>query len=103
MFFILLILSFPRGLIQKEPCHIIRFTLAFEAFVGVIFAGFCSAILFAKMQRIEFGASVKFSSCLCLQFGEGVTDAKVNVVDSVGVSVLCLVVNACLSNAYILT
>lgn len=72
----------------QKACQLIRYTLAIEAFVGVIFASFCSAILFTKIQRVEYSANVMFSSCLCLQYGEGVTDAKVDVLQSVGVRIL---------------
>lgn len=69
---------------MQTSCQLIRFTLAIEAFVGVAVASFCSAMLFTKMQRVEYGANIEFSSCLCLQYGRGVTDAKVDVLHSVG-------------------
>lgn len=31
---------------------------------------------------MELGACVEFSSCLCVQYGPGVTDAKVDIVHS---------------------
>ena len=69
---------------NQTSCQLIRYTLAIEAFVGVAVASFCSAILFTKMQRIENSANIEFSSCLCLQYGQGVTDTKMDVIHSIG-------------------
>lgn len=68
----------------QTSCQLIRYTLATEAFLGVAVASFCSAILFTKMQRIEYSANIEFSSCLCLQYGQGVTETKMDVIHSIG-------------------
>jgi len=53
-------------------CYGIRYTCAIEAFLGVLYAGFCGAIFFAKFSRLMGRAQVKFSSTLCIQYGSAV-------------------------------
>lgn len=60
-------------------CMGIRFLCAIEAFVGVLYAGFCGAILFAKVMMLHAQAHVTFSSAICLQFGEGVSDSPLDI------------------------
>lgn len=43
-----------------------------EAFVGVIFASICGAILFIKVSRVQSFAQVIFSDIVCVRYGTGV-------------------------------
>ncbi|KAL3776253.1 hypothetical protein HJC23_002973 [Cyclotella cryptica] len=53
-------------------CAFISFLTSFEAFVGVIYAGFTGGVIFAKVTRITQRAKVKFSDPLLIKFGAGV-------------------------------
>lgn len=57
-------------------CAIINFVTALEAFVGVVYAGFTGAVIFAKVTRITQRADVRFSDPLTMTFGPGVVDAR---------------------------
>jgi hypothetical protein len=59
-------------------CAFISFVTAFEALVGVIYAGFTGAIIFAKVTRITQRAAVQFSDALTVTFGPGVEARLVN-------------------------
>uniref|UniRef100_A0A7S4JJR4 Potassium channel domain-containing protein n=1 Tax=Odontella aurita TaxID=265563 RepID=A0A7S4JJR4_9STRA len=52
-------------------CYGLRYACAIEAFLGVIYAGFCGAIFYAKFSRLMGRAQVTFSSTICIQFGAG--------------------------------
>jgi hypothetical protein len=54
--------------------------LAVEAFIGILFSSICGAVFFAKIVRLHTQAHVTFSSCACLQFGDGVTDPLLDIV-----------------------
>lgn len=56
-----------------EPMHII---LMIEAFVGVLYAGCCGAILFGKVLRIQSSAQVQFSQPIVIRFGKGLNSAE---------------------------
>ena len=43
--------------------------------MGVLYAGFCSAIIFSKVLRIQSQAQVRFSDPLIIQYGSGVKRA----------------------------
>lgn len=57
-------------------CYGLRYACAIEAFLGVLYAGFCGAIFFAKFSRLMGRAQVIFSSTLCIQYGNGVGGMK---------------------------
>ncbi len=57
---------------EDKRCTFIAFITSVEALVGVIFAGFVGAIIFAKVTRITQRARVKFSDPLLVKYGEGV-------------------------------
>lgn len=57
---------------EDGSCGLIDFITAMEAFVGVLYAGFCSAIIFSKVLRIQSQAQVRFSDPLIIQYGSGV-------------------------------
>ena len=46
----------------------------FNAYVGVLFSGFCGAILFGKVSVVYSKAGVIFSSGCVLRYGEGIDD-----------------------------
>jgi len=41
-----------------------------EAFLGLLFAGMCAAILFGKVNRVQSHANIIFSNAVCLQYEE---------------------------------
>jgi hypothetical protein len=43
-----------------------------EAFVGVMFASLCSAIIYAKVTRVQSFAQVTFSDPILIRYGDGV-------------------------------
>lgn len=53
-------------------CTFITFITSLEAFAGVLYAGFCGAIVFGKVLRIQSQAQVTFSDIIVIQFGDGV-------------------------------
>jgi hypothetical protein len=53
-------------------CAFVSFLTSFEAFVGVVYAGFTGGVIFAKVTRITQRAKVKFSDPLLIKFGAGV-------------------------------
>jgi hypothetical protein len=50
-----------------------RYILATEAFIGVLYIGFCGAIFYSKIARGLATAEVTFSSAICLQYGKQLT------------------------------
>jgi len=54
-------------------CQGVRYLLTCVAFFGVIYSGFCAAVLFNKIQRLHQRAHVTFGSCVCLIYGSGLT------------------------------
>lgn len=52
-------------------CALINFICPLEALVGVIFAGFTGAVIFAKVTRVSQRAPVKFCQPLLVKIGEG--------------------------------
>jgi hypothetical protein len=61
-----------------EKCTFISFLTSLEALVGVIYAGFTGAIIFAKVTRISQRARVKFSDPMLIKYGAGV-DAELGL------------------------
>ncbi|KAL7541596.1 hypothetical protein ACHAXR_011474 [Thalassiosira sp. AJA248-18] len=59
----------PQG--DTTGCYAIRFTCAFVAFIGVLFASQTAAIMYSKLMRLLAKAHVTFSSALCVQYGKG--------------------------------
>jgi hypothetical protein len=50
----------------------VTIVVTLEAFVGILFASFCGAILFAKVARIQSFAQVVFSDPIVIRYGTGV-------------------------------
>ena len=53
-------------------CFFINFICSVEGLLGVLYAGFCGAILFGKVLRIQSHAQVIFSDPLVIRYGSGV-------------------------------
>jgi hypothetical protein len=54
-------------------CFFINFICSLEALIGVLYSGFCGAILFGKVLRIQSYAQVTFSDPLLIRYGSGVS------------------------------
>jgi len=53
-------------------CFFINFICSLEALLGVLYSGFCGAILFGKVLRIQSHAQVIFSDPIVIRYGKGV-------------------------------
>jgi hypothetical protein len=53
-------------------CVFITAICSLEAFIGVLYSGFCGAVLFGKVLRIQSHAQVIFSDPLVIRYGDGV-------------------------------
>jgi hypothetical protein len=53
-------------------CFFITFICSLESFLGVLYSGFCGAILFGKVLRIQSHAQVVFSDPIVIRYGSGV-------------------------------
>lgn len=56
---------------DRTNCMFITSVTSFEAFVGIVYTGFCGAMLFAKVLRIQSHAQVMFSDPLLIRYGSG--------------------------------
>ena len=57
-------------------CFFINFVCSLESLVGVLYSGFCGAILFGKVLRIQSHAQVIFSDPLVIRYGSGLGQAN---------------------------
>jgi hypothetical protein len=57
---------------EVRKCTGVTIIVTLEAFVGILFASFCGAILFAKVSRIQSFAQVLFSDPIVIRYGTGV-------------------------------
>ena len=55
-----------------SKCTGITILVTLEAFVGVLYASFCAAVIFTKLGRIQSFAKVVFSDPLVIRYGSGV-------------------------------
>jgi len=55
-------------------CVLITFICSLEAFLGVLYSGFCGAILFGKVLRIQSHAQVIFSDPIIVKYGSGMEE-----------------------------
>lgn len=55
---------------SPTDCSWIVFLCTAEAFVGLLYAGMCAAILFGKVNRIQSHANLIFCNAVCLQYEE---------------------------------
>mmetsp|Transcript_1806 Transcript_1806/g.3052 ORF Transcript_1806/g.3052 Transcript_1806/m.3052 type:complete len:679 (+) Transcript_1806:263-2299(+) len=62
----------PNGELATEPhqCTWVVFLCTAEAFLGLLYAGMCAAILFGKVNRVQSHANIVFSNSVCLQYEE---------------------------------
>ena len=71
--------ALAEGNEQSTTCGWIYSICAIEAFVGVLYAGICAAILFSKIYRIQAYATVDFSKAITIRYGgihQAVEDEK---------------------------
>jgi hypothetical protein len=61
---------------NRDPtnCFFITFICSLESFLGVLYSGFCGAILFGKVLRIQSHAQVMFSDPIVIRYGSGLAD-----------------------------
>lgn len=57
---------------KQNDCAGIFILCCFESFVGILFASFCGAVMFAKVGRIRSHAQVMFSDAIVIRYGTGV-------------------------------
>lgn len=55
---------------EPAKCSWVVFLCTVEAFLGLLFAGMCAAILFSKVNRIQSHANLIFCNAVCLQYEE---------------------------------
>ena len=55
-------------------CFFITSICSLESFMGVLYAGFCGAILFGKVLRIQSHAQVIFSDPIVVRYGSGMQE-----------------------------
>jgi hypothetical protein len=56
---------------NRTNCLFITIVCSLESFVGVLYSGFCGAILFGKVLRIQSHAQVLFSDPIVIRYGCG--------------------------------
>eukprot|EP00522_Entomoneis_paludosa_P001619 CAMPEP_0172472712 /NCGR_PEP_ID=MMETSP1065-20121228/68484_1 /TAXON_ID=265537 /ORGANISM="Amphiprora paludosa, Strain CCMP125" /LENGTH=719 /DNA_ID=CAMNT_0013230869 /DNA_START=30 /DNA_END=2189 /DNA_ORIENTATION=+ len=59
---------------EGNRCVGLNILMAFESFVGVLFASVTGAIVFAKIGRIQSIASIVFSDPIVVKYGEGLLE-----------------------------
>lgn len=68
---------------NRSNCFFINFICALESLLGVLYSGFCGAILFGKVLRIQSHAQCVFSDPLVIRYGPGVrNEGEANPYDS---------------------
>lgn len=65
-------ISADSGIDDIRKCTGITILVSLEAFVGVLFAGMCGAVLFIKVSRAQSFAQVVFGEIICVRYGTGV-------------------------------
>lgn len=55
---------------DQRSCLLITMLSTAESFIGLLYAGICTAIMFAKIGRIQSHAQVMFSDCVCIEYGK---------------------------------
>lgn len=61
---------------DRWKCVGMTVLVTMEAFLGILFASMCGAILFAKVARIQSFAQVIFSDPIVIRYGSGVSAEK---------------------------
>jgi hypothetical protein len=60
----------------KDNCLLVTTLCSLECFFGVLYSGFCGAILFGKVLRLQSRAHVLFSDPMVIRYGLGVLPQK---------------------------
>lgn len=55
---------------MENECFVLTFLCSLESFIGVLYAGFCGAILYGKVSKIYSEAMVRFSNKFVIRFGQ---------------------------------
>jgi len=58
----------------RHNCFWITLICSLESFFGVLYSGFCGAILFGKVLRIQSHAQVIFSDAIVIRYGSGIQE-----------------------------
>ena len=62
---------------MTNKCAFITFIACIESFVGILYAGFCGAILFGKVTKIYTDAMITFSEVCVIRYGkEGIDNEE---------------------------
>lgn len=72
------------GRTKPNHCAWVIFLCTSEAFLGLLFAGMCAAILFGKVNRVQSHANIIFSNAVCLQYEEIDDDVDLERSESIG-------------------
>lgn len=67
---------------EPHECTWVVFLCTSEAFLGLLFAGMCAAILFGKVNRVQSHANILFCNAVCLQYEEEEGDDYVEPIHS---------------------
>lgn len=59
---------------SKTFCFLVTFICSLESFIGVLYSGFCGAILFGKVLRMQSHAQVIFSDAIVIRYGSGIQE-----------------------------
>ncbi len=55
--------------VSPMDCLLITLLSTAESFIGLLYAGICTAIMFGKIGRIQSHAQVTFSDAICVEYG----------------------------------
>lgn len=55
---------------SQHSCALITILCTAESFIGLLYAGICTAIMFGKIGRIQSHAQVTFSDVMCVEYGK---------------------------------
>lgn len=58
------------GTTKAHECSLVVLMCNAEAFIGLLYAGMCGAILFGKVNRVQSHAKLIFANAVCLQYEE---------------------------------
>ncbi len=56
--------------VEQGSCAVIAILCTAESFIGLLYAGICTAIMFGKIGRIQSHAQVTFSDAMCVEYGK---------------------------------
>eukprot|EP00531_Pseudo-nitzschia_arenysensis_P002155 CAMPEP_0116136078 /NCGR_PEP_ID=MMETSP0329-20121206/11528_1 /TAXON_ID=697910 /ORGANISM="Pseudo-nitzschia arenysensis, Strain B593" /LENGTH=550 /DNA_ID=CAMNT_0003630913 /DNA_START=142 /DNA_END=1794 /DNA_ORIENTATION=+ len=59
---------------SKTHCFFVTLICSLESFIGVLYSGFCGAILFGKVLRMQSHAQVIFSDAIVIRYGSGIQE-----------------------------